>query len=130
MTNDFQTPFSGPYETHLKHFKFKRLQPKTNDACARDIRRLGEYFDYRIDALPETQLTAYFSDLIGTLSWSDSAGAEGWRHRRYPPAGTCVRCQGQPGVWYRCRKRRCRYRAASGKRIAIPNFCFPTASPV
>ena len=70
MTNDFPEPFSRQYETHLKHLKLKGLQPKTIDAYARAIRRLGGYFDYRIDDLSEAQLTEYFSDLIGTHSWS------------------------------------------------------------
>ena len=34
-----------------------------------DVVKAG-YFDYRIDALSEAQLIAYFSDLIGTHSWS------------------------------------------------------------
>ena len=70
MTTDFPGPFARQYETHLKHLKLKGLQPKTIDAYARAIRRLGGYFDYRIDALSEAQLTEYFSDLIGTHSWS------------------------------------------------------------
>ena len=70
MTNDFPEPFSQQYDSHLKHLKLKGLQPKTIDAYARAIRRLGWYFDYRIDALSEAQLTEYFSDLIGTHSWS------------------------------------------------------------
>lgn len=70
MTNDFPEPFSQQYDSHLKHLKLKGLQPKTIDAYARAIRRFGGYFDYRIDALSEVQLTEYFSDLIGTHSWS------------------------------------------------------------
>ncbi len=70
MTTDFPEPFSQQYKTHLKHLKLKGLQPKTIDAYARAIRRLGGYFGYRIDALTEVQLTEYFSDLIGTHSWS------------------------------------------------------------
>ncbi len=70
MTTDFPPAFARQYETHLKHLKLKGLQPKTIDAYARAIRRLGGYFDYRIDALCEAQLTEYFSDLIGTHSWS------------------------------------------------------------
>ena len=41
MTKDFPEPFSRQYETHLKHLKLKGLQPKTIDAYARAIRRLG-----------------------------------------------------------------------------------------
>jgi integrase/recombinase XerD len=70
MTNNFPEPFSQQYDSHLKHLKLKGLQPKTIDAYARAIRRLGGYFDYRIDTLSEAQLTEYFSDLIGTHSWS------------------------------------------------------------
>lgn len=62
--------FDRQYQTHLKHLKLKGLQPKTIDAYARAIRRLGEYFDQRIDDLSEAQLTDYFSDLIQSHSWS------------------------------------------------------------
>lgn len=70
MTNDFPPVFARQYDSHLKHLKLKGLQPKTIDAYARAIRRLGGYFDHRIDALTEAQLTEYFSALIGTHSWS------------------------------------------------------------
>ena len=70
MTTEFPPAFARQYESHLKHLKLKGLQPKTIDAYSRAIRRLGGYFDYRIDALSEAQLTEYFSDLIGTHSWS------------------------------------------------------------
>ena len=70
MTKSFQAHFARQYDSHLKHLKLKGLQPKTIDAYARAIRRLGAYFDYRIEALTEAQLTEYFSDLIGTHSWS------------------------------------------------------------
>ncbi len=72
MTTSFPAHFAQQYDSHLKHLKLKGLQPKTIDAYARAIRRLGEYFDYRIDDLSEAQLTEYFSDLIGTHSWSNS----------------------------------------------------------
>ena len=62
--------FDRQYQTHLKHLKLKGLQPKTIDAYARAIRRLGGYFGQQIDYLSETQLTEYFSDLIGTHSWT------------------------------------------------------------
>ena len=70
MTNASSGHFDRQYQTHLKHLKLKELQPKTIDAYARAIRRLGEYFTYRIDDLSEAQLTEYFSDLIGTHSWT------------------------------------------------------------
>jgi len=62
--------FDRQYQTHLKHLRLKGLQPKTIEAYARAIRRLGGYFGQQIDDLSEAQLTEYFSDLIGTHSWS------------------------------------------------------------
>ncbi len=70
MTNTLAGHFDRQYQTHLKHLKLKGLQPKTIEAYARAIRRLGEYFNRQIDDLTEAQLTEYFSDLIGTHSWS------------------------------------------------------------
>lgn len=70
MTNALAGHFDRQYQTHLKHLKLKGLQPKTIDAYARAIRRLGEYFGQQIDDLTEAQLTSYFSDLIGTHSWT------------------------------------------------------------
>ena len=62
--------FDRQYQTHLKHLKLKGLQPKTIDAYARAIRRIGDYFAHDIDTLSESQLTDYFSDLISSHSWS------------------------------------------------------------
>ncbi len=70
MPSNFPADFSRQYDSHLKHLKLKGLQPKTIDAYARGMRRLGVYFDYPIDSLSEAQLTEYFSDLIGTHSWN------------------------------------------------------------
>lgn len=62
--------FQKHYQLHLKHLKLKGLQPKTIDAYARAIRRIGAYFDHRIEALTEAQLTDYFTDLVQAHSWS------------------------------------------------------------
>lgn len=70
MTTTAAEHFDRQYQTHLKHLKLKGLQPKTIEAYARAIRRLGGYFSHRIDDLSEAQLTDYFSDLIETHSWS------------------------------------------------------------
>jgi len=64
------THFQHRYETHLKHLKLKGLQPKTIEAYARAIRRIGAYFDYQIDPLGEQQLVDYFTDLLTSHSWS------------------------------------------------------------
>ncbi len=70
MTSSSDSNFKLNYQTHLQHLKLKGLQPKTIEAYSRAIRRIGGYFDHQIDALSEKQLTDYFSDLLGTHSWS------------------------------------------------------------
>ena len=70
MTALSDTNFKHRYETHLKHLRLKGLQPKTIEAYARAIRRIGAYFDHRIDNLSEAQLTDYFTDLLDSHSWS------------------------------------------------------------
>jgi integrase/recombinase XerD len=70
MNSASSAHFDRQYQTHLQHLKLKGLQPKTIEAYARAIRRLGGYFSNQIDDLSEAQLTNYFSDLIGTHSWS------------------------------------------------------------
>ena len=70
MTNDTAGHFDRQYQTHLKHLKLKGLQPKTIEAYARAIRRMGGDFLQRIDELSEAQLVEYFSDLIESHSWS------------------------------------------------------------
>ena len=62
--------FNQNYQSHLKHLKLKGLQPKTIDAYARAIRRIGVYFDHDVNGLSEAQLTDYFSDLLASHSWS------------------------------------------------------------
>jgi hypothetical protein len=49
--------FEQNYQSHLKHLKHKGLQPKTIDAYARAIRRIGARSGQRIDDLTEQQLT-------------------------------------------------------------------------
>jgi len=70
MTTIATEHFDRQYQTHLKHLKLKGLQPKTIEAYSRAIRRVGDYFDRRIDTLSETQLTDYFTDLVASHSWS------------------------------------------------------------
>lgn len=70
MTSSSESDFKHNYQTHLKHLKLKGLQPKTIEAYARAIRRVGEYFDDQINELSEAQLTDYFTDLLASHSWS------------------------------------------------------------
>ena len=43
--------FNKFYDKHCKHLKLKGLRPKTIEAYARAIRRMGNYFDTPIDRL-------------------------------------------------------------------------------
>ena len=62
--------FEHNYRLHLQHLKLKGLQPKTIEAYARAIRRIGERFDHQIDELSEQQLTDHFTELLASHSWS------------------------------------------------------------
>ena len=55
MNTASSTPFDQHYQSHLKHLKLKGLQPKTVDAYARTIRRVGDYFGHQIEHLTEAQ---------------------------------------------------------------------------
>jgi integrase/recombinase XerD len=65
-----RTEFDERYASHLRHLRLKGMQPKTIEAYSRGIRRMGAYFDNRIDDLTGEQLNRYFSDLLDTHSWS------------------------------------------------------------
>ncbi|MBY0572449.1 MAG: site-specific integrase [Undibacterium sp.] len=62
--------FEAQYQTHLQRLQLAGFRPKTIEAYSQGVRRAGKYFEYRIDALNEAQLTQYFSDLLKTHSWS------------------------------------------------------------
>lgn len=70
MTPVSGAKFKDDYQTYLKHLRLKGLQPKTIEAYSRAIRRIGAYFDHRIEDLSERQLTDYFTDLLDSHSWS------------------------------------------------------------
>ena len=61
--------FNKHYKKHLKCLKLAGLQPKTIEAYSRTIRRIGNYFDCRIDNLTSDQLLNYFNDLLDSHSW-------------------------------------------------------------
>ena len=65
-----RSEFDRQYDSHLKHLQLKGLRPKTIEAYSRAIRRIGAFFDHRIDDLTEPQLLDYFTTLLGTHSWS------------------------------------------------------------
>lgn len=70
MTSPIERKFKRNYKKHLQHLQLKGLQPKTIEAYARAIRRIGDYFEYDINDLSRQQLTDYFSDLLASHSWS------------------------------------------------------------
>ena len=70
MATTFPEHFERQYQSHLKHLKLKGLRPKTIEAYARGMRRMGEYFSYQVDALSQDDLAEYFTDLLGAHSWS------------------------------------------------------------
>lgn len=70
MKTSNNTQFNHYYSLHCKHLRLKGLQPKTIDAYSRAIRRIGEFFDFKMDDLSQEQLLDYFHSLIQRLSWS------------------------------------------------------------
>ena len=62
--------FNKYYRKHQKCLKLGGLQPKTIEAYSRAIRRIGNYFDCRIDSLTSDQLLDYFNELLECHSWS------------------------------------------------------------
>lgn len=62
--------FHKYYQKHVKNLRLKGLRPKTIEAYARAIRRVGNYFDAKIDHLFPDQLLDYFNDLLQSHSWS------------------------------------------------------------
>ena len=62
--------FKHQYENHLKHLRLKGLRPKTIEAYARAVRRIGAACDYRIENLSEQDLVDYFIDLLDSHSWN------------------------------------------------------------
>ena len=67
---DYPEPFASLYRQHLQHLQLKGLRPKTVEAYARAIRRIGAHFDYQLSALTPTQLADYFTQLKQAHSWS------------------------------------------------------------
>ena len=53
---------------HLKHLLLKGLQPKTIEAYARGMRRIGAYFSFKVSDLGEDDLVEYFTDLMRSHS--------------------------------------------------------------
>lgn len=62
--------FNDLYQRHLRLLKLQGKSPKTIDAYARAVRRIGEYFNCCPDQLTLEQREQYFADLVKSHSWS------------------------------------------------------------
>ena len=62
--------FKRYYTKHCKCLRLNGMQPKTIDAYSRAIRRIGNYFDCKLDNLTSDQLLDYFNDLQDSHSRS------------------------------------------------------------
>ncbi len=62
--------FDRQYSSLLQHLRLKGMQRKTIEAYSHGIRRLGERFGWRIEALSDAQLAEHFSQLLQSHSWS------------------------------------------------------------
>jgi integrase/recombinase XerD len=67
---DFPEPFAQLYRQLLQHLQLKGLRPKTIEAYARAMRRIGVHFDFQVDALSPLQLADYFTQMKAEHSWS------------------------------------------------------------
>lgn len=70
MPSHVEAKFQAAYQQHLQHLQLKGLRPKTIEAYARAVRRIGANFGHRIDELSEQQLLDYFTGLMASHSWS------------------------------------------------------------
>jgi len=66
----YPEPFASLYHRHLQHLQLKGLRPKTVEAYARAMRRIGKHFDYQVSSLSAAQLTDYFTTMKQQHSWS------------------------------------------------------------
>jgi integrase len=67
---NYPEPFASQYRSHLQHLQLKGLQPKTIEAYARAMRRIGAHFHFDVSALRPAQLVDYFTAMKAQHSWS------------------------------------------------------------
>lgn len=58
------------YDKQVKCLRLAGYQRKTVEAYTRSLRRIGNYFNGRIDNLTEDQLLDYFTEVVDRYSWS------------------------------------------------------------
>ena len=66
----FPEPFATQYRAHLQHLQLKGMRPKTIEAYARAMRRIGTHFHFEVSALSPVQLADYFTAMKRAHSWS------------------------------------------------------------
>lgn len=66
----FPEPFARQYRSHLQHLQLKGLRPKTIEAYARAMRRIGAHFQFEVTTLSPAQLADYFTQMKAQHSWS------------------------------------------------------------
>ena len=66
----YPEPFASQYRAHLQHLQLKGLRPKTIEAYARAMRRIGAHFQFEVSALSAAQLVDYFTQMKAQHSWS------------------------------------------------------------
>lgn len=128
MPPSFEATFKQNYQTHLKHLKLKGLQPKTIEAYARAMRRIGAYFEYRLDDLPEPQLSDYFSRHSCSSSFRRGSRRTAANARRSPVLAAGLRCVScKCGFCGRCRPDNVRGGRNGYVNAALPPVSFKTA---
>lgn len=70
MNVEEQIRFDHLYQSHSRALKLQGLSDKTIDVYARAVRRIAHYYDCCPDQLTTEQLEVYFSELVGSHSWS------------------------------------------------------------
>jgi len=70
MNKAQQQKFESLYRQHLSALRRQGKADRTIDSYARAVRRISEFWDTCPDRLTQEQLSAYFSSLVETHSWS------------------------------------------------------------
>lgn len=66
----YPEPFATLYRRHVQHLQLQGLRPKTIEAYARAMRRIGTHFGFAVTELSAEQLADYFTQLKASHSWS------------------------------------------------------------
>lgn len=59
----------------MQHLQLQSLRPKTIEAYARAMRRIGQHFDYQVTALSAAQLTDYLIQSCASIECIRTIGS-------------------------------------------------------